>query len=114
MTAQFEQIWTEAKAAAQAAAEAQNAKITTPEYRRGFDCGFAWVCVPGNIPFGRWAKKAGVASKAYPSGLQIWYSKLHNIPTQSVSVHQAAAQAASEVLQRGLGTSLIYSSSRLD
>lgn len=109
----FQRIWDEAKVVAQAAAHAQNRKLA-PENARGFDCGFAWVSFPGNIPFGRWAKKVGIASKGYPSGLQIWYSKLHDIPTQSVSVHEAAARAAAQFLQRELGTSLITSSSRLD
>jgi hypothetical protein len=27
------------------------------EASRGFDCGFAWVHMKGNIPFARWLKK---------------------------------------------------------
>jgi len=109
----FSELWTTAKAAAQAAAEEQNAKLGA-EGSRGFDCGFAWVSFPGNMPFGRWAKKQGLASKGYPTGLQIWYSKLHTVPTQSTSVHEAAARAARDVLAHGLQTSQIYMGSRLD
>jgi hypothetical protein len=46
--------------------------------------------------------------------LSIWYSKLHSLPTQSISVHEAAARAARDVLAHGLQTSLIGMSSRLD
>lgn len=109
----FTEIWEAAKVAAQRAAEEQDRKLAD-ENSRGFDCGFAWVGFPGNIPFGRWAKKQGIASAGYPSGLQIWYSKLHSVPTQSISVHEAAARAARDVIAHALQTSQIYASSRLD
>ena len=35
-------------------------------------CGFAWVRFAGNTEFGRWAKRHGIASKGYPSGLEVW------------------------------------------
>jgi hypothetical protein len=111
--AQFSRLWMEARNAAQAAALAENNKLGG-ENNRGFDCGFAWLSFPGNIPFGRWAKKEGIASKGYPTGLQIWYSKLHSVPTQSISVHEAAARAARDVLAHGLQTSLVSTGSRLD
>lgn len=109
----FSVLWSQAQAAAQTAAEAENAKLGA-EYGRGLDCGFAWLEMPGNIPFARWAKKEGLASKAHPSGYFIWYSKLHTVPTQSVSVHEAAARAARDVLAHGLQTSRISMGSRLD
>lgn len=109
----FALLWARAKAAAQSAAEEQNAKLGN-ENGRGFDCGFAWVNFPGNIAFGRWAKKNGIARKHYPAGLSIWYGKLHNVPTQSISVHEAAARAARDVLAHGLQISEIYMGSRLD
>lgn len=109
----FERLWKEAQAAAQAAALAQNSKLAD-ENHRGFDCGFAWVTLPGNHPFGRWAKKQSIARKNYPRGLMIWYSKLHRVPTQSISVHEAAAQAARDVLAHGLQSCEIGMSSRLD
>jgi hypothetical protein len=110
---QFTEIWQAAKTAAQRAAQVENLRLGE-ENCRGFDCGFAWVSMPGNIPFGRWLKKQGVASKGYPSGLQVWYSKLHSVPTQSVSVHEAAAKAARDVLSHALQTSQISYASRLD
>lgn len=115
MTSNFEfaTLWDQTRAAAQTAAVAENDKLDA-ENTRGLDCGFAWVSLPGNSPFARWAKKEGIARKAYPSGLQIWYSKLHDIPTQSVSVHEAAALAARDVLSHGLQTSTISMGSRLD
>jgi hypothetical protein len=42
------------------------------------------------------------------------YSKLHDVPTQSVSVHEAAARAARDVLAHGLQTSMVTMGSRLD
>lgn len=110
--ADFAKLWAAAKAAGIAAANAQDAKLG-PEGARGFDCGFAWVNFPGNTKFARWAKKMGLASKHYPSGLSIWYSKF-STNTQSVSVHEAAAQAVRDVLSHGLQSSEIYTGSRLD
>ena len=107
--ARFGEIWRNAKAAAQLAAEA-----ALPLAPGGCDCGFAWVTLPGNMPFGRYLKKIGVASKGYPSGLQVWYSKLHTVPTQSVSVHEAAARAAYQYLAQTLGSREISMGSRLD
>jgi hypothetical protein len=111
--AQFEQLWHAARRAAQAAAEIENLRLGD-ENCRGFDCGFAWVNFPGNTAFGRWAKKQGIARKSYNGGLDVWYSKLHTIPTQSISVHEAAAKAARDVLAHGLQSSLISCASRLD
>lgn len=110
---QFEILWNAARHAAQRAAEVENLRLGD-ENCRGFDCGFAWVTFPGNTAFGRWAKKAGIASKSYIGGLEVWYSKLHSVPTQSVSVHEAAARAARDVLAHGLQSSAISFGSRLD
>ena len=109
----FAKLWELAKQAAQAAAEQENARLGN-ENRRGFDCGFAWVHFPGNTPFAKWTKKAGLSSKHYPTGQSIWYSKLHSVPTQSVSVHEAACRAARDVLAHGLQSSQVYCGSRLD
>lgn len=123
---EFAELWRKARTAAQSAAELENAKLGD-ENRRGFDCGFAWVNFPGNTAFARWAKKhdvngnpvadenhGAIAGKHYPSGCCIWYSRLHSVPTQSVSVHEAAARAARDVLAHGLQSSEIYTGSRLD
>ena len=113
MSEQFKAIWAAAKAAAEKAATEQNAKLGS-ENSRGFDCGFAWITMPGNMAFARWAKKEGLASKGYPSGMHIWYAKIHSVPTQSVSVHEAACRAARDVLAHALQTSMIGMASRLD
>jgi predicted esterase YcpF (UPF0227 family) len=84
-----------------------------PENKRGFDCGFAWIVLsPATQPFAKWTKKTGKSSKHYAGGQCIWYSKFHNLGTQSVSVHQAAVQAAADVLQRA--NIKCYTGSRLD
>ncbi len=111
--AEFATLWARAKAAAQAAAEEQDRKLGD-ENSRGLDCGFAWINFPGNTKFGRWAKKEGIASKHYPTGLSIWYSQLHSVNTQSISVHMAAAHAARDVLAHGLQDCQIYTGSRYD
>lgn len=113
LDAQFAEIWRQVRAAANAAAVFENNRLGE-ESARGLDCGFAWVVMDGNIPFARWARKQGISSKGHPSGQHIWYSKLHSVPTQSVSVHEAAAKVASNLLQQLLGTSLVHYSSRLD
>ena len=112
-SADFAELWGQACRAAQAAAETQNAKLGN-ENCRGFDCGFAWVTLSGNHAFARWTKKQGISSKGYPTGQRIWYSKLHNVPTQSVSVHEAAARAARDVIAHGLQSSEVGMASRLD
>lgn len=101
-----------ALSAAQTAAEQANAKLG-PEASRGFDCGFAWVSFPGNSPLARWLKKnhPDMLSSGYPTGKQIWYSKLHTLGTQSISVHEAACNAfrnvwASAGVSLGVGSRL--------
>jgi hypothetical protein len=112
----FERLWAAARAAAAAAAaREQDAEMRLPESRRGFDCGFAWLTMPGNTAFARWAKAKGIASKRWPTGYQVWYSHLHDLNTQSISVHEAAVRAAHAVLADGLGPDAdVGFSSRLD
>jgi hypothetical protein len=105
-------VWELAMRAAQAAAEVENMRLGD-ENRRGFDCGFAWIVLsPATSAFAKWAKKTGRSRKHHAGGQCIWYSKLHNISTQSTSVHQAAANAAADVLQRA--NIKCYTGSRLD
>lgn len=111
----FEALWLKAKAAAAEAAAKANA-VLGPEGERGFDCGFAWVMVrPATGPFVNWCKKNGYGKRGgYEGGggYGFWYTSLHGIPTQSVSVHEAAAKAFAEVLKAaGIGA---YWNSRLD
>jgi hypothetical protein len=71
-------------------------------------CGFAWIQFPANTAFGRWAKKAGIATKAYPTGLWIWVNEFG----QSVERKEAYASAFARVLQsHGIDC---YAGSRLD
>lgn len=108
-----EQVWNEAKQAAQRAAEIENAKLG-PESRRGFDCGFAWVVIrPARGKFVTYLKSIDAGKRGYYGGFEIWYSKLHNIPTQSISVHEAAARAAAQVFADRLGIAATMNS-RLD
>ena len=95
-------IWTEASVAAAKAAVEQNDKLP-PENARGFDCGFAWIVIkPARGSFVKWAKeqKLGETRDYGGGGFQIWYSKLSVVPTQSVSVHEAAVKAATEVFKK--------------
>ena len=94
------ELWAKAQAAARAAAIAENDSLP-PENARGFDCGFAWVVIkPARGAFVKFLKDRSIGrTRSYDGGgLEIWYSKLHDVPTQSISVHVAAARAAVEVL----------------
>lgn len=71
-------------------------------------CGFAWINFKGNTAFGRWAKKAGVARKGYPTGLTYWVSAFN----QSMQKKEAFAYAFAAVL-REAGIEA-YAGSRLD
>jgi len=57
-------------------------------------CGFAWVQFKGNTAWGKWAKEQGIASPAYPKGLQIWVSEFN----QSITRKEAYAYAYAKVL----------------
>lgn len=71
-------------------------------------CGFAWVKFKGSTPFGRWAKKIGIARASYPKGMQI------NVRAfgQSMQRKEAYAQAYAKVLQDA-GVEA-YADSRMD
>lgn len=76
-------------------------------------CGFAWVKVPGNKPFGRWLKSRGLASSAYGGGLQIWVSQFN----QSMQRKEAYAAAFADTLEQSALAEFIgpvYSQSRMD
>lgn len=61
-------------------------------------CGFAWVKFYGlgNSSFAKYLVKKGIASKAYPSGLQIWISAFN----QSIARKEACAEAMAEVFNK--------------
>ena len=96
--------------AQQAAAQAAQDYIT--QHGEDWYCGFAWVNVyeKGSTKLGRALIKAGF-SKAYGGGLQWWNPSGHG--TQSMSVKEAGAYAAAEVLTQKLGVKA-YGSSRAD
>ena len=105
-------IFSEALTASKKAAEEQNAKLGA-EGSCGFDCGFAWVVIkPARGSFVAWLKAQKIGDKHYGGGWNIWYSHLHNLSTQSASVHYAAARAFADVLKRhGLAA---YANERLN
>lgn len=71
-------------------------------------CGFAWIKFKGNTPFGKWAKKTGIAKPGYPNGLQIWVSAYN----QSMEKKEQYAQAFAKVLkENGIDA---YADSRMD
>lgn len=71
-------------------------------------CGFASVVVRGNSGFGRYAKRAGLARPAYPSGLAIPVREFG----QSLARKEAYANAYARVLNEA-GVSA-YVDSRMD
>jgi hypothetical protein len=71
-------------------------------------CGFAWVKFAGNTAFGRWAKKQGLATKAYPNGLMIWVSQFG----QSMDKKETYAREFASVLESHGITA--YAQSRMD
>ena len=75
-------------------------------------CGFAWVKVfeKGNTKMGRRLKEAGL-KKSWDTGLDIWNPS--GLPTQSMDVKEAGAQAAAKVLRDRLGVKA-YAMSRAD
>ena len=110
---EFPALWQRTCDAAHAAAVRENDKLGN-ETARGFDCGFAWIQMPGTLPISKWLKKEGIASKHWERGNYVWYSKLHDVSTQSISVHEAACRAARDYLAHALQTSAISMGSRLD
>jgi hypothetical protein len=103
-------IWDEARRAAQMAAEEQKAKLGESRDLEGD----AWLSIPGTLPFGRWAVKEGIAFEDGRGGLWIWDAWIHGVYTPSVSVHEAAASSARNVLAHSLETSAISMGSQLD
>lgn len=71
-------------------------------------CGFAWIQIKGNTSFGRWAKKSGLTSPAYPNGLMFWVS----YGGQSMERKEAYARAFAAVLREN--NIEAYADSRMD
>ena len=112
-TTDFQSLYNAADAAGRAAAESV---VPVPIIVKGYEhqpimdglCGFASIRFPGNTAWGRWAKKQGIASKAYPKGLMIWVRGYG----QSVTRKESYAIAFANVL-RDNGVKA-YAESRLD
>jgi hypothetical protein len=100
-------IWEEALAAGHAAGEACAPRPMVVGWR-GQDglpkheivadglCGFAWVNVPGNEPFGRWAKKAGIMRADYPKGVCYWVGEFNQSHARKVACADAIAHVLRE------------------
>jgi hypothetical protein len=79
------------------------------------DCvGFAWVLIrPARGPLVSYLKKMGIGGSEYGGGYSIWMPG--NQPTQSMSVHEAAAKAFAATIKNMLGSDLnITWRSRMD
>lgn len=87
------EIYDRAVKAAKAAVEEYRKKYGEPVY-----CGFAWVVVPGNKPFGKWLMRNGLGSKHHPSGVSIWYSAWSN--SQSMDLAEIGADAFANSLRK--------------
>jgi hypothetical protein len=120
---EFERLWDEARRAGQIAAEAQFQKLG--ENNRDLDTrptdswgpspgdGSAYIELPSSLPFAQWAKQQDIAWVGGPNRLQIWDSQF-SVCTEAMSVHEAAARAACDVLTRSLQTSAISVNSQID
>lgn len=86
----YESIWKEALAAA-------STTKSEPTVFKG--CGFAWIKFSGRGNFAKWAKRMGLASKAYPTGLSIWYSRVYETRSQNMDEHYEACSKAAGVLR---------------
>lgn len=92
---------------------ATRAQIGLPETAM---CGFAWVTVDGNSPIARWCrtgvklgKEGGsrrfYGDKGYPLGWQWWEPGGYH--GQSITIHEAGAQAFREYLsQHGISATV--------
>ena len=87
------EIHQEAESVARSVGEQYIAKHGEPFY-----CGFAWVNIaPGTSKFARDLRKAGVVrGRSYYGGIDVWNPG--GLPTQSMDVKEAAADAYVKVL----------------
>lgn len=97
----FEDILDKAHIAAKAAIT-----VLGPENPNALDCGFAWVCLPGNASFARKcgakAKKGGDAARygSKMSGLGWTFWKPGGFHGQAIGHHEAGAKAFRAVLAK--------------
>lgn len=94
-----QEIYSEAQAAGFAAANSHNS--LPPDAARGFDCGMAWVTIkPARGAFVKWCRENKKGDNGCHGGWVFWYSEFDNANTQSVSVHEASAEAFAAVLNK--------------
>jgi hypothetical protein len=115
----FQLVWNEALRAAQIAGEAQLATLgedasdpARPWPSPGDGCAF--LEMPRSLPFAQWAATAldpiwedDEADNPNPARLLLGDSQFSFVCGEILSVHEAAARAACEVLTRSLQTSAI-------
>lgn len=84
-----------------ASMSAQEAVKDFDERNQEFNCGFAWLVLPGKGDFASFLKKHRGASKNYGSkGIMLWYSNVYNSKgSQSMYKHEIACRAFAEVLR---------------
>jgi hypothetical protein len=97
--ATFEHIITAAFMAATLAIKAKG-----PEDLNAFDCGFAWVTIPGNEPFARYCRKRAQATSLKRYGAKHWergwmWWGPGEFNGQAIGHKQAGANAFCKVLQ---------------
>lgn len=80
---------------------AQDATRNFDDTNQEFNCGFAWLVLPGKGDFARFLKKYRGASKNYEGkGIILWYSYVYNPRgSQSMSKHIIACHAFADVLK---------------
>ena len=80
---------------------AQEAVKDFDERGQEFNCGFAWLVLPGRGDFASYLKKFCDASKNYgSSGIVLWYSRIYNSNgSQSMTKHIQACDAFANVLR---------------
>jgi hypothetical protein len=100
---------TAAFAAAETAGREQYARVGERDC-----CGFGWVLIrPARGPLVSYLKKMGIGGSEYGGGYSIWMPGRQ--PTQSMSVHEAAAKAFAATIKNMLGSDLnITWRSRMD
>jgi hypothetical protein len=113
-SSEFQQIWNEARRAAQIASEAQYAKLGDQGALGDQGDGCAYLAMPRSLPFAHWAATAldpvwegDDPDNPRPERLLLGDSQFSFVCDDILSVHEAAARAARDVLCRCLQTSAI-------
>lgn len=80
---------------------AQEAVKDFDESDQAYNCGFAWLVLPGRGDFASFLKNHRGVSKNYGSkGIVLWYSNVYNSRgSQSMTKHRIACEAFANVLR---------------